>query len=389
MTSMKMIEDGEEVLPSFGTQPPQEVQGCISCQTLTQKLDISKQWNKFFRLKLANVDLLVRACEREKERNLQLQLAYDQSDRDCTYMREQLATLLPEISPLRKRLKETEEQLKEEIQRREKAEIQVESMLSAMEQHRHKLHIFQKKANATNCDLLEKKLSISRASVKRLKVDVSHKDNIPAGFAGSICAAFDTVDHNLLKKTCTATVSVMEHSYFSSHICGTDLKELWLAIPSLTQLLCCVEFLGSVLGPVLFTVYTSSLSSLFDAHGVAHHLYADDTQLYVKIENINETKMKMESLLSDVKLWMLKQKLKLNDNKTEIIIIRGNRRINHLENDLLLNIGCHQLDPVSTVRNLGVHFNSKLNYEENIKQVVKVCNFHIRNLYSVRRFLNK
>ncbi|KAK4306371.1 hypothetical protein Pmani_021801 [Petrolisthes manimaculis] len=177
MTSMKMTEDGEEVLPSLGTQPPQEEQGCISCQTLTQKLDISKQWNKFFRLKLANVDLMVRACEREKERNLQLQLAYDQSDRDCTYMREQLATLLPEISPLRKRLKETEEQLQEEIQGREKAEIKVDSMKSAMDQQCHKIYMLQKKTNATNWDLIQKKLLLSRALVRRLKVDVSHKES--------------------------------------------------------------------------------------------------------------------------------------------------------------------------------------------------------------------
>ncbi|KAK3878371.1 hypothetical protein Pcinc_016955 [Petrolisthes cinctipes] len=203
-----------------------------------------------------------------------------------------------------------------------------------------------------------------------------------------LSAAFDTVDHNLLIENlycyCVRNGALLLlKSYLS------DRSQRVVVGNTISDPLLCGVPQGSVLGPVLFTVYTSSLSFLLDAHGVAHHLYADDTQLYVKIENINETKMQMESLLLDVNLWMLKRKLKLKDNKTEIIIIRGNRRINYLENDLSLNIGGHQLDSVSTVRNLGVHFNSKLNYEENIKQVVKVCNFHIRNLYSVRRFLNK
>ena len=56
---------------------------------------------------------------------------------------------------------------------------------------------------------------------------------------------------------------------------------------------------GSVLGPILFIVYTSSLVSLLEAHGVKYNFYAYDTQLYIEIDNIEDVKDKAMSLLSD------------------------------------------------------------------------------------------
>ena len=83
---------------------------------------------------------------------------------------------------------------------------------------------------------------------------------------------------------------------------------------------------GSVLGPVLFTVYTGTLAFLLEAHGVSYHFFVDDIPLYIRVEDIDEAKHRLSSLLSDLKIWMARQKLILNDGKTEIIVIRGNLR---------------------------------------------------------------
>ena len=77
---------------------------------------------------------------------------------------------------------------------------------------------------------------------------------------------------------------------------------------------------------MLFAVYTGTLAFLLEAHGVSYHFFADDTQLYIRVEDIDEAKHRLSSLLSDLKIWMARRKLKLNDDKTEIIVVRGNLR---------------------------------------------------------------
>ena len=47
------------------------------------------------------------------------------------------------------------------------------------------------------------------------------------------------------------------------------------------------------------------------------------------------------------------------------------------------------LCPSVSARNLGIKFDSMLNFKNHINSVVKTCNYHIRNLYSIRKFLDQ
>ena len=120
-----------------------------------------------------------------------------------------------------------------------------------------------------------------------------------------------------------------------------------------------------------------------------YHFYADDTQFYVEIDNIEDVKNKVMSLFSDIKIWMARRKLKLNDSKTEVIIVRGNLRNNITENFGVLNFGSAQLLPCETVGNLGVTLDSTLSFNNHINSIVKNCNFHICNLYAIKKFVNR
>ena len=83
---------------------------------------------------------------------------------------------------------------------------------------------------------------------------------------------------------------------------------------------------GSVLGPQFFTIYSSPIANIARKHGLQVHMYADDTQLYLSFDLNNScdeiaARSRIESCINDIKIWMTVNKLKSNDDKTELLII--------------------------------------------------------------------
>ena len=69
---------------------------------------------------------------------------------------------------------------------------------------------------------------------------------------------------------------------------------------------------GSVLGPILYTLYTTPLGEVIRKHNLNYHnMCADDTQLYLAIEpsNVSDIVFSLENCIKDVKQWMLENKL--------------------------------------------------------------------------------
>ena len=92
---------------------------------------------------------------------------------------------------------------------------------------------------------------------------------------------------------------------------------------------------GSVLGPILYFMYTAPLCDILSAQNIDFHMYADDTQLYIPIGNDNSNVYRLEKCITDLKNWMTTNKLKLNGEKAEIIILSNKSKnfpidLNHL-----------------------------------------------------------
>ena len=193
-----------------------------------------------------------------------------------------------------------------------------------------------------------------------------------------LSAAFDTVDYQLLLSDFSdCGVEGTALSLLESYL---ENREQCVAIGDSRSEPTSLQYgvlQGSVLGPVLFTVYTGTLAFLLEAHGVSYHFFADDTQLYIRVEDTDEAKHRLSSLLSDLKIWMARRKLKLNDGKTEIIVIRGNLRNVSVANCGVMSFGDTQLVLCESAKNLGVVLDSSLSFRSHIDYIVKTCNFHL------------
>ena len=113
---------------------------------------------------------------------------------------------------------------------------------------------------------------------------------------------------------------------------------------------------GSVLGPLLFTLYTTPLGSVISGLAIPHHLCADDSQLYVSFPSGDSAAAlnDLQSCLASVQSWMWTNKLKLQPDKTEFLLIRNERqRSKHFSMFPIEHLGV-KTNPAKTVRNLGV-----------------------------------
>ena len=90
-----------------------------------------------------------------------------------------------------------------------------------------------------------------------------------------------------------------------------------------------------------------------------------------------------------INIKMARRKLKLNNGKTGIIVIRGNLRNVSVANFGVMSLGDIQLVPCESAKNLGVVLDSSLSFRSHIDSIVKTCNFHIRNLYMIKDFVNR
>ena len=198
-----------------------------------------------------------------------------------------------------------------------------------------------------------------------------------------LSAAFDTVDHCILLSRLSRRFEIGGRAleWFQLYLgdrtqfvningSTSERRVLQFGVPQ-----------GLVLGPFLSSLYTSPLSDIASKHELSFHFYADDRQLYVTFEtsSLNDmelSKCRLEACVLEIDPCILQNKLKLNKDKTELLVISSLPRAQPPLSDIH---GCDERVLASPrAGNTGVLFDQSLNMVPQVTAMCKSAFYHLR-----------
>jgi hypothetical protein len=209
-----------------------------------------------------------------------------------------------------------------------------------------------------------------------------------------LSAAFDTVDHCILLKSLSyigvrdSALNWFKH-YLSGRTCSVKCGEslsskvtIEVGVPQ-----------GSVLGPILFTIYLHAIGSIIQKHDVQYVIYADDIQLFTHVtaSNISSAINRLQACINDLQSWLKLIQLKMNPGKTEFIILGRKPLIKKVYSPSppKLAIGNMEIPAKSSVRDLGFIIDSSLTMGPQINISCRDAFYYLRNISRQRAFLTR
>ena len=122
-----------------------------------------------------------------------------------------------------------------------------------------------------------------------------------------------------------------------------------------------------------------------------YHFYADDSQIYMifQLSHTNEPEYSMsiaEACMRDINNWMTINKLRLNDEKTEFLILNARHKLSPSSD--YIHVGTELIRPSKSAKNIGVWFDNTLSMEKQVNMICRTGFYHLRNIATIRKFLS-
>lgn len=201
--------------------------------------------------------------------------------------------------------------------------------------------------------------------------------------------AFDTLDHALLcAKLNFYGFDNTSVNFFSSYLANrkqmvflnnehSDITSITSGVPQ-----------GSVLGPLLFLIYTADIFKCSKYTNM--QAFADDTQLFhsFKVNEVNQASQQINEDLSAISNYAYQNNLKLNSSKCSFILYCSNKHRQNLTSNLNLEIEDRPLMAVNSTKNLGLLFDINLRFQNQVSSVIKKCYVSLKLLYANISILN-
>ena len=207
-----------------------------------------------------------------------------------------------------------------------------------------------------------------------------------------LSAAFDTIDHDILLNRLTHTFGIKDKAlnFLKTYLVNRNQKVKINGFYSSEIPLSFGVPQGSVLGPLLFSMYIYPLSDVIDKNIFSYHQYADDTQLYTSFESasINDYATKLTTSTSEINDWMSCNKLKMNNAKTEIMLCSTKVKLKNIELDSV-KVGEDSILLSSEVKDLGVFIDCNISFDNHVSFLRKCCYSELRRISTIRPFISE
>ena len=144
------------------------------------------------------------------------------------------------------------------------------------------------------------------------------------------------------------------------------------------------------MGPLLFALYNTPLSSMISGHTIPHHPYADHSHLCVSFASGHSTTAPtgLQSCLASVQSWLLTNKLKLNPDKTQFLLIANERQRSKYLSMFPIEHFKVKTNPEKYAGHLGVIFGKTFTFHSHISAMCSSCFYNMQDLQHIRPYLD-
>ena len=197
--------------------------------------------------------------------------------------------------------------------------------------------------------------------------------------------AFDTIDHNiLLAKLSAYGLDETSHKLMKSYLLNRKQRTNLQGSKSTYKPLAYGVPQGSILGPLLFILYTNDLFAQLPSDD-SLYMYADDTLILSTGKTEDEAVRISQEKLDIVTSWCRKNKLTINKSKTKHMCIT------HKKHPLEKHISIDSVDlaNVTTFEYLGVVLDNKLKLQQQVDKIYKKVSSKLYTFSIIRRYLTR